>query len=653
MGRSHVRSARRSRRLFGLLLFFTAFTATLVAGAPSLVGFAEAAPLKVRVRGTAKLTAHASREQAPTRPGTIELVLSGSLTDDAGQPLALQSVVVRVTREADANDPIVAEGMRAARGCDSPADPAAPSPRGSRAWGVRVSGTADAPEIVMVTDEDGRFCFRAPIVPDRYKAHLVFTPKDGSVLVDGVEREIVVDLTKRSLTLRFDPTPRILQLDAPQTTIEAVATLDDEGSGRASVAPGLELVLANEKEEIAREVTDRSGRARFALPGVRLGPPGPGELRVSFAGNDETARASHTEDVERRLKVAVGVPEEERGELAGGVPEDGIPLLAEVHSSLGPVSEGSVEARIGDVVVGAAPVENGIARLTLTFAAHGEEALVRLRYVPASPWFEPLGERAVRIPIRGPGLLSKTPILLAGLAVLAFFLIGRVSAQKAKPEPLPPKKAEAERQREAKPRMEVVRRAERGDEGWTGRVVDAHEGTPIAGARVWIERGTFEGQSIVASAETDAEGRFVLPGIGPTSGDERLSAEARLHARLTTDLPAPSEIGIALAARRRALLARLVSWARRRGPPFDTRPEPTPGHVRRVASDDASVARWAEALERVAFGPGDVDARAEQEVESLAPEDHRRAGEHESRNEHRDGDARAAAPAGERRRSEK
>jgi hypothetical protein len=296
------------------------------------------------------------------------------------------------------------------------------------------------------------------------------------------------------------------------------------------------------------------------------------------------------------------------------VPEDGIPLVAEVVSSLGPLAEGSVEARVGDVVVGAAPVERGIARLTLTFTAQGSEALVRLRYVPASPWYEPLGDPTVRVPIRGPSLFSKAPILLAGLAVLAFFLVGRVSGQKTKPEPAPVK-ADGEA-REGKPRMEVIRSAERGHEGWSGRVFDAHEGTPIRGARVWIERGTFDGRSILATVDTDADGRFALPSIGSVNGDEELAAEARLHGRLMQPLPPSGEIAISLAQRRRVLLAKLVKWARRRGPPFD---------VRRAAAGEFSTARWADAIERAVFGPGDIDARAEQEVERLAPEDRKEA----------------------------
>lgn len=569
---------------------------------PFTTASAEAAPLRVRVRGTAKLTARASRDQAA---GASELVLNGSLTDDAGQPLPTQKVTVRVAREADPNDQRVVEALKAPRGCDTAR---------ATTWGVQAGG---ANEVVVTTDEDGRFCFRVRLEPDRYKANLVYTPPATQPLVDGLEREIAFDLSRRGLALRFDPTPRIVQLDTPRATIEAVAIIDDDATPR--VAPGLKVVLANEKEELARAVTDVSGRARFVLSGAKLGPPGPGELRVSFEGDGETSRASHAEEIERHVKVAVKVPAADRGELTAGVPEDGIPLVAEVASSLGPLAEGSVEARVGDVVVGAAPVERGTARLTLTFAGLGNEALVRLRYVPASPWYEPLGEPTIRVPIRGPSLLSKAPILLAGLAVMAFFLVGRVSAQKNKPEPAPAKvNGEA---REAKPRIDVVRPAERGREGWTGRVVDAHEGTPVRGARVWIERGTFEGRSVLASVETDADGRFALAGIGAIAGDESIVVEARLHSRLAQDLPAPGEIAIAIAQRRRTILARLVKWARRRGPPFDARPEPTPGHVRRAASGELGTARWADAVERAVFGPGEIDARAEQEIERLVPEE--------------------------------
>jgi hypothetical protein len=580
---------------------------------------ASAAPVKVRVRGSAKLTAHAARDQVAN--GGSELVLSGALTDDAGQPLGLQNVTVRIEREANPHDSRVAEAIRAARGCEPAAEH-----RGAPAWAVRASGPADAAEVTVVTDEEGRFCFRARLDPDRFKANLVHAPAAGA-LVDPATHELLFDLSKRGLALRFDPTPRILGLDTARTTIEVLALVDDDDSPHP--APALRLRLANEKDALGEVVTDASGRGRFALASGKLGSPGPGELTVTFDGDGDTMKASLSAEIERHVQVSLRPRQDETPR----VPEDGIPLDVDVMSSLGPVAEGSVEARVGNVVVGTAPVERGTAHLLLTFAAQGTEVPVRLRYVRASPWYEPLEEPTVRIPIRGPGLLSKAPILVAGALVLAFFLFGRVWAEKTKVEPAAPAPPQ---EGAGKPGIEVLRPAERGRGGFSGRIVDAHDQTPIRGARIWIERGTFEGRTVLASAESDANGRFVLPAIPLDGGGATLSAEGRLHARFEQDVPPAGEIVVALALRKRALLDRLVGWAKRRGPPFDVRPEPTPGHVRRAAARDEGAAQWAEAVEAAAFGPGDVDALAERDVDRLAP-GHKPA--HESAPHEKDGPA--------------
>jgi hypothetical protein len=128
---------------------------------------------------------------------------------------------------------------------------------------------------------------------------------------------------------------------------------------------------------------------------------------------------------------------------------------------------------------------------------------------------------------------------------------------------------------------------------------------------------------VLASVGADERGNFALPGIDGIVGGEQMAVEAPLHARLVQPLPPPGELSIALVLRRRALLARLVTWARRRGRPFDVKPEPTPGHVRRAAADDFQTARWADAVERAVFGGGDVDARMENEIERMAPADPR------------------------------
>ncbi len=621
------------RRPLAWLLLVIALAGPLPAlAAPD--GALAPAGMKIRVRGSGKIEARAARSEG-------QLILSGVLVDDAQQALAGETVTVLLNRDSDARDPTTAEALRAARGCDRTADAPPPgaegrarAPRGPLSYAVRVAGPTEAPEIVLVTDEDGRFCFRSRLEPDRYSAHLAWR---GSSLVERADTRLAFDTSRQALMLRFDPTPHVLSLDAAQAAIDVVAIVDEDGTAR--VAPGLGLKLAGEGARTLGElVTDGAGRAHFRIDTPNLGPPGQGDLEVSFPGNADIAFATQAVEVTRHAKVVVRVPAAERGELKPAVPEDGVPLLVEVKSVAGSVSEGAVEASVGDVVVGAAPVERGLARLTLRFAAQGEEVFVRLRYVPASPWYEGLGEPAVRVPIRPPSLWSKAPILLAGLAVLAFFLLGRAtSLRKPTAARAAPRETEGP---EGKAGIEVAPHAERGQSGWRGRVVDAHERSGVAGARVWIERGSFDGREIVGEATCDPRGDFTLHATSRLVGGEQLTAEGRLHARLAQALPPEGHLAIALVLRRRALLGRLVAWARRTGAPFDAKPEATPGHVRRAAAGrsadrhhaaapsgggaatpdaDFRTARWADAVERAVFGEGVVDARVESEIEGLAP----------------------------------
>ena len=56
-----------------------------------------------------------------------------------------------------------------------------------------------------------------------------------------------------TFALRFDPVPRVLELDTPRVTIEAVGLHDDEETPHLAV--GVQVILANEKEELARSIT--------------------------------------------------------------------------------------------------------------------------------------------------------------------------------------------------------------------------------------------------------------------------------------------------------------------------------------------------------------------------------------------------------------
>jgi hypothetical protein len=136
---------------------------------------------------------------------------------------------------------------------------------------------------------------------------------------------------------------------------------------------------------------------------------------------------------------------------------------------------------------------------------------------------------------------------------------------------------------------------------------------------------------VLAETRTDAEGTFALE--VEASRDARLIVEGDLHATYEQPLPSPSVLRVALVTRRRALLDRLVRWAKSRGMPYDSSKEPTPGHVRRVAvrTGTPQVEAWATKLEHTAFGPDDVTRAAEEEVAAAEPTARERPASFEAR----------------------
>ena len=246
----------------------------------------------------------------------------------------------------------------------------------------------------------------------------------------------------------------------------------------------------------------------------------------------------------------------------------------------------------------------------------GGEAPLRLDYVPDAPWFESTGPLLVTQPLRPPGVWNKIVLAMTGLAVVGWLGVGRL-----------PRRSDADARERSSGRtkiaegpasVEMVSPWTAGARRWTGRVVDGHEGTPLANARVFIERPGFDRAEIVAEVAADADGTFALAPVEIQRGDH-LVAEGALHAALRVPVPPFGEIRVALVSRRRALLERLVGWARRKGRPFDARPEPTPGHIQRMARSGDAVKAWAQAVERAAYSGDAVDARREAEIDRLAP----------------------------------
>jgi hypothetical protein len=155
--------------------------------------------------------------------------------------------------------------------------------------------------------------------------------------------------------------------------------------------------------------------------------------------------------------------------------------------------------------------------------------------------------------------------------------------------------------------------------GWRGTVTDAHDGAPVAGARLTVVAPAFQGDGVIAHAESDERGAFTLDAA--YRSDARLLVTSPTYSAHEQALPPPAVLGVALVTRRRALLDRLVRWARQKGAPFDGAPEPTPGHVRRVAARASAedVEAWAGRVEQAAYGSAAVDEATEREVRAIEP----------------------------------
>ncbi len=559
-------------------------------------------PSRIHLRGTSRIDAHTARAAG-------KLLLSGIVSDDVGRPVAGARVALVVSAARGAGS---RGALPRANAAPAACSDGAPPP------------TAERPDtLVLPGDEAGRFCVRLSLPTDRYIAHLEARPQG---LVDGAKLDMPVDLSLAPLTLRFDTEPTLLSLDDEAASFEVVASTEDDGVTVA--AAGLPLTLSREGGTLlGTSTTNASGRARFGVEAGKLGPPGRGELRVSFAGNADAGAATRGVTVERDTWVELSAPDASEGRMPAGSPEDGIALRVVATArcarlGCGGAPSGAIEARLGSAIVGVASLQRGAtqsdARVVATFSMPASELeTLQLRYVPDAPWFQARGDLTLAQPLRAPSPWRKAPLLLAGLAVLAWLVIARIPPRSSRAA-----KATSRAPRPARPEAGVALVSPgRSGEGWRGKLRDAHDGGPVAGARVAIERRGFERVEIVKQTWSDADGAFELPPPPAEVPGDEIVTEGPLHAPLRRPLPAPGVLDIALVLRKRALLERLVGWARRRGAPFDARPEATPGHVRRAAGSEFAVARWADAVERAAYGGQSVDAAAQAEIDRLAPAD--------------------------------
>lgn len=571
-----------------------AFAVAVATAAGAAAHAQPAGQLRVHVRGSSQIEAVAWSE-----PGAFEI--RGTLLDDAGVPIREAPLTVQIVGGSGSS-----RDLPQAANCAPPARGALQGPRTS-------------PDGYLIeTDDRGGFCLRgrAPLTDAALRVRFA-----GSKLYEGSERRVQVEAPGVALSpvlLRFDPAVDEVDLDRESFPVAAVIQVDRRDPARSSAAgstprEGLSIVLEDERgKRLGEAPTGGDGRARFEVRTADMAGPGQGELRARFDGSGALAKAIASQPIVRRAQVSLALAHP----LDPGDAEDGVPIDVDVSSSHGPVEGGVVEALRGGESVGAAAVQGGRARVIAVFIAGREGRVpITLRYVPAAPWWRAGPELSVEVPVRGPGVWRQIVIGALVVAIAGWILGGWRRA------PKPPARADGDIKPpvpSGRAGVQIVGPSE-GASGWRGVVTDAHDGTPIEGASITIAAPTFEGTGVLARVITDHSGAFSVE--VEHRADARLVVEAPLHSMHEQALPPPSRLGIMLVTRRRALLDRLVRWARRQGAPYEGPPEPTPGHVRRVAgrSQDRDVEQWAARIEEAAFGPEAVEEPIEKEIRTSEP----------------------------------
>lgn len=533
----------------------------------------------VRVRGDAHL-----RAQAQFIGDREVLELRGRLSDDRRDPVEGATIELRTKSGLELGD---------TGSCRSPRSRVYTAPDGLK----------------VLTEVGGEFCLRWREAPDAGALTLRFA---GDEYHGAAELEVSFDRAraqKLATVLRLDPRPLVLDLDKEQVVVSGIMDL----AQRTAHAPrgGHVIRLLDERSDekaLAEAETSGDGKVRFTIPTATLSGPGRGKLVLKYDGDEALAPSEDEQPITRRASVRMSliadVPPTDPGDTAV------VPLR--LVAPRGTVDSGVVEALVDGVPVGTGTVVDGEARLTVALdVEHRGPTTLSVRYLPSSPFYKPGPMLEVTVPVAPPSIMLR--VVLAVLVVAAGAWV-TVSWRRSKKLPKLGKGRPM-----LTPGVHVVK-SRQGENVWTGTVVDAHDGHPLAGVTVLVRAPSLDDDGILVDVRTDDRGLFAFELDTRPDGAE-LVAKSRSHAEEQKALPNGGTLRIALITRRRAIQRRLVNWARVRGRPYDHKPDPTPGHVREAAvlQNRDEVEQWARAVEHAAFGPEDVDEAAERDIHELEP----------------------------------
>jgi hypothetical protein len=465
----------------------------------------------------------------------------------------------------------------------------------------RERGSSSGQVRQLETDREGKACIRVAGSAPSGALTLSFR---GDALHSATRVQIPLHAERLDASLAFESASLELSLDQATHRLQ----LELSNAGSSEVMPEVELLMQEEGQELPLDATDwvRSGAGlSFTLRSEQLGTPGPARLIARLAGTDG-ALPARAEAV--ALRVAVVRLEAE----LRGVDETGADLFVTAFTRAGGSASGEIEARIGDQPVGASPLVDGRARLHIGIPSPDAPSVV-LHYRPDDPWWLPDAPLEVKLAPRAAHEAARWPwlVLLLPIGYVCLRALQRPAPRQVARPRRPPPQVGA-----------VLTEARPSSAGWIGTVTDAHDGGPIVDARVEAILPSLRAGTSQLIATTDAAGRFELPALTqPLPEGAQLHVSSPLHTEVQQPLPPQGRVAIALMSRRRAVLRRLVRWARSMGPPWARAGEPTPAQIADVAvrRGDLETARWAENVEAAAFGSGHVDQTLEATLRAQEP----------------------------------
>jgi len=547
----------------------------------TVVNAVKVAAAETQLRVTGSLSIEASAAQLP---GGSEL--EARLVDDAGH--AVPGALLQIK-------PLHGTSPLSARDCQSRTVSLPANENG--AYVARSNGS-------------GSLCVHFDGTKEHAEFELTFVDADG--LYAATSRKVVADSATRSVQMAFAPAPSVLALERESQTL-TLATRPLPALRPGEPVERLTLALTMKREAqpaqaLGETSVEIGSNAEFRIPSRLLGMPGPLELSAEFVGSNTTraaralARATATAVVELSLAEPV-VPSH---------PESGVRLRVRAQSVSGAVPSGSVEARSGSSSLGSARVNEGLAELYVQLdESTAKSRPIELRYAPDSPWWLPGPELSVAIPVLPPSPWRRIAWIAAVVLLGSWLLLGWRRPRRRERQ----LNALARRQSARAP-VDII---EVGDvrSGWRGRVLDAHDGTPIAGAVLLVRVPAFDAGGVLFTTQTDEQGAFALEGGASAGPGAALEVRAPLHSPLTAPMPPPGTLVLSLTSRRRALLSRFIEWAAHDGG-WERHGDATPGEVAR-RTDRREVAAWANALDEAAFGPDPLSEAKEQAVHGQEP----------------------------------